>query len=120
MLGGEQSGHLIWLDGHRTGDGLAAALLLCGALDGQALAEAAAVMPRWPQVKQNIETTGGVSQAVLEAAERATTPSTAAAACSCAPPARSRSCASWPRPKRLQRRNNCVLAIATLVRRELG
>ena len=70
VLGGEQSGHLIWLDGHRTGDGLAAALLLCGALDGRTLAEAAAVMPRWPQVKQNVETTGGVSQAVLEEAER--------------------------------------------------
>ena len=34
MLGGEQSGHVISLDGHVTGDGLAAALLLCRALDG--------------------------------------------------------------------------------------
>ena len=32
ILGGEQSGHLIWLDGHVTGDGLVAALLLCAAL----------------------------------------------------------------------------------------
>ena len=31
VLGGEQSGHIIYLDGHVTGDGLAAALLLCGA-----------------------------------------------------------------------------------------
>ena len=31
VLGGEQSGHVIWLDGHVTGDGLAAALLLCRA-----------------------------------------------------------------------------------------
>ena len=29
ILGGEQSGHIIWLDGHVTGDGLVAALLLC-------------------------------------------------------------------------------------------
>jgi phosphoglucosamine mutase len=54
LLGGEQSGHIIWLDGHVTGDGLAAALLLCGALDGRTLAEAAAVMPLYPQVKENV------------------------------------------------------------------
>jgi phosphoglucosamine mutase len=53
-LGGEQSGHLIWLDGHVTGDGLVAALLLCAALHGRPLAEVAAVMPRYPQAKQNI------------------------------------------------------------------
>ena len=41
VLGGEQSGHVIYLDGHVTGDGLAAALLLCGALHGRSLAEAA-------------------------------------------------------------------------------
>ena len=34
VLGGEQSGHVISLDGHVTGDGLAAALLLCRSLDG--------------------------------------------------------------------------------------
>ena len=54
ILGGEQSGHIIWLDGHVTGDGLVGALLLCAALDGRTLAEAAAVMPRFPQVKDNI------------------------------------------------------------------
>ena len=54
ILGGEQSGHIIWLDGHVTGDGLAAALLLCGALDGRSLAEAAKVMPKFPQVKENV------------------------------------------------------------------
>ncbi|MGH3103043.1 MAG: phosphoglucosamine mutase [Gaiellaceae bacterium] len=53
-LGGEQSGHVIYLEGHVTGDGLAAALLLCAALEGRTLAEAAAVMPRYPQVKENI------------------------------------------------------------------
>jgi phosphoglucosamine mutase len=54
VLGGEQSGHLIYLDGHVTGDGLAAALLLAGALEGRTLAEAAAVMRKLPQVVQNV------------------------------------------------------------------
>ena len=54
MLGGEQSGHIIFLDGHVTGDGLAGALLLCGALQGRTLAEAAAVMERYPQAKRNV------------------------------------------------------------------
>jgi len=54
VLGGEQSGHVICLDGHVTGDGLAAALLLCRALDGRRASEAGAVMPRFPQVKENV------------------------------------------------------------------
>ena len=54
ILGGEQSGHIICLDGHVTGDGLAAALLLCRALEGRPLSEAAAVMPRFAQVKENV------------------------------------------------------------------
>ena len=54
VLGGEQSGHLIVLDGHVTGDGLAAALTLCRSLGGRTLAEAAAVMPRFAQFKENV------------------------------------------------------------------
>jgi phosphoglucosamine mutase len=54
ILGGEQSGHVICLRDHVTGDGLAAALLLCDAIRGSTLAEAAAVMPVYPQVKENI------------------------------------------------------------------
>ena len=54
VLGGEQSGHVIYLRDHVTGDGLAAALLLCGALQGRTLAEVAAVMPRYPQARQNV------------------------------------------------------------------
>jgi phosphoglucosamine mutase len=54
QLGGEQSGHVIWLRDHVTGDGLAAALLLCGAIRGGTLSEATAVMPRFPQVLRNV------------------------------------------------------------------
>ncbi|HZC30068.1 MAG TPA: phosphoglucosamine mutase [Gaiellaceae bacterium] len=58
LLGGEQSGHLIWLDGHVTGDGLVAGLLLCRALQGRALSEAVAGMPRFPQVMRNLPRSG--------------------------------------------------------------
>jgi phosphoglucosamine mutase len=56
VLGGEQSGHLIYLEGHVSGDGLAAALLLCRALvdSGRSLADAVAIMPRWPQAKADV------------------------------------------------------------------
>jgi phosphoglucosamine mutase len=54
ILGGEQSGHVICLRDHVTGDGLAAALLLCSAIRGTTLAKAVAVMPRYAQVKENV------------------------------------------------------------------
>jgi phosphoglucosamine mutase len=54
ILGGEQSGHIIYLNDQVTGDGLAAGLLLCAALKGRALSEVASVMPRFPQVKENV------------------------------------------------------------------
>jgi phosphoglucosamine mutase len=54
VLGGEQSGHIVYLRDHVTGDGLVGALLLCDAVRGRTLAEAAAVMPRYPQVKHNV------------------------------------------------------------------
>ena len=54
VLGGEQSGHLVVLDGHVTGDGLAAALTLCRALGGRTLADAAAEMPRFAQATENV------------------------------------------------------------------
>jgi phosphoglucosamine mutase len=71
VLGGEQSGHVICLDGHVTGDGLAAALLLCRALGGRRLSEAAAVLTRFPQAKENIPVAGrGLSEEVLAEVER--------------------------------------------------
>jgi phosphoglucosamine mutase len=56
LLGGEQSGHIVYLDGHTTGDGLAGALLLCRAVaeSGKPLAELAAQMPKYPQAKTNV------------------------------------------------------------------
>jgi phosphoglucosamine mutase len=71
ILGGEQSGHLIYLRDHVTGDGLAAALLLCGALEGRTLEEAVAVMPRFPQVKENIRVASKeLSEALLDEVDR--------------------------------------------------
>jgi len=67
LLGGEQSGHIIWLGNHVAGDGLAAALLLCGALRGRTLGEAASVMPRYPQAKKNVRVaTRQIPQSVLD------------------------------------------------------
>ena len=56
LLGGEQSGHLLYLRGHSTGDGLVAALLLCQAVveSRRPLAELAAQMPKLPQAKTNV------------------------------------------------------------------
>jgi len=71
LLGGEQSGHVIYLRDHVTGDGLAAGLLLCGALKGRRLSEAAAVMSRWPQSKENVRVADReVSRLVLDEVER--------------------------------------------------
>jgi phosphoglucosamine mutase len=70
-LGGEQSGHIIYLEGHVTGDGLAAALLLCAALEGRSLQEAAAVMPRYPQAKENVRVRSkALPQHLADAIER--------------------------------------------------
>jgi len=54
ILGGEQSGHIICLRDHVTGDGLAAALLLCGALQGHPLHTVRRAMVRYPQVVENL------------------------------------------------------------------
>jgi phosphoglucosamine mutase len=54
ILGGEQSGHIIYLHDHVTGDGLAAGLLLCASLKDRRLSEVAGVMARFPQMKENV------------------------------------------------------------------
>jgi phosphoglucosamine mutase len=73
VLGGEQSGHVLYLDGHVSGDGLAAGLLLCRAVVERALplADLVGIMPRYPQAKENVAVrTRELPRGVLEEAER--------------------------------------------------
>ncbi len=72
LLGGEQSGHVIYLQDHVTGDGVAAALLLCAALRGRTLGEAAAVLPQFTQYKENVGVTSKeLTEPVRAAVDRA-------------------------------------------------
>jgi phosphoglucosamine mutase len=56
VLGGEQSGHVLYLDGHTTGDGLVAAILLARAVaeSGRSLADLASAYRPFPQAKENV------------------------------------------------------------------
>ncbi len=56
VLGGEQSGHIIMLEHSATGDGLLTSLQLLAAVNrrGLTMAEAAAMMPKYPQVLVNV------------------------------------------------------------------
>lgn len=56
ILGGEQSGHIIFLDHNTTGDGIVTALQLLVVMHetGQSLAELAGQMERYPQLLQNV------------------------------------------------------------------
>ena len=58
-LGGEQSGHIVFMDAATTGDGLLTALRVmgCMASSGRPLAELAAVVRRLPQVLLNVPVT---------------------------------------------------------------
>src|SRR5262249_19470744 len=69
-LGAEQAGHIIYLPGHVTGDGLLAALLLCDAIRGRTLGEAAGAMPAFPQVKLDVAFTGDLPASVVAQVER--------------------------------------------------
>jgi len=62
LLGGENSGHIICLDKHSTGDGIISALQVLHALqvNGQTLAEAAADLRMYPQVLINVKVARGV------------------------------------------------------------
>ncbi|MBI5626368.1 MAG: phosphoglucosamine mutase [Nitrosomonadales bacterium] len=77
QLGGENSGHIICLDKHSTGDGIVSALQVLHALraNGQSLAEAAGDLHMYPQVLINVRVAdakaclanGKVSASVKEA-----------------------------------------------------
>src|SRR4029079_14623056 len=56
-LGGEQSGHLVFLDHATTGDGIIAALRVLAVMvrEGRPLSELAKVMSRTPQVLVNVK-----------------------------------------------------------------
>jgi phosphoglucosamine mutase len=74
VLGGEQSGHVLYLGGHVTGDGLVAAILLLRAVaeTGKPLAELVAPLARFPQAKRDVRVTRKeLSPAVQEAVRRA-------------------------------------------------
>ena len=73
LLGGEQSGHLIWLGAHVAGDGLAAALLLARSLGGRRASEAASVLRRFPQALRNVPVfSKEIPRSILEEADRLT------------------------------------------------
>jgi phosphoglucosamine mutase len=66
-LGGEQSGHIMYLEGHKTGDGLVGAILLCRAIreQGQSLESLAGAMAKLPQAKANVPVrTKGIPEAL--------------------------------------------------------
>ena len=77
QLGGENSGHIVFLDKHTTGDGIVSALLVLDALaeSGMTLAEAAGGMTLYPQILINVavkerfdfEAHSGVQRALAEA-----------------------------------------------------
>jgi phosphoglucosamine mutase len=64
QLGGENSGHIICLDKHSTGDGIVSALQVLHALraNGQSLAQAAADLHMYPQILINVKVTGKAAE----------------------------------------------------------
>ena len=98
VLGGEQSGHIIYLEDHVTGDGLAAALLLCSALDGRKLSEAAAVLERYPQATRTFPCPARSSRSSCAPRSSGSTPSSPRTAVfSCVPRGQSPLCGCWRR-----------------------
>ena len=123
LLGGEQSGHIIYLRDHVTGDGLAAALLLCGALScGRPLSEVASAMPRFPQAKENVRvrSKGSCRRPFAKRSSASTPSSPERAGSSSGRRGRSRSYGYSQRPKRMRKAEALCARIAALVRRELG
>ncbi len=57
VIGGEDSGHMIFLDYHTTGDGMLAALMLLKVIKEtkQSISKLSSIMPVFPQVLMNVE-----------------------------------------------------------------
>lgn len=80
VLGGEQSGHLIFLEHNSTGDGLVSALQFLAACkrSGKSVEDMAQVMTRFPQTLVNVEISKGIAaeesehvqEAILQAEEQ--------------------------------------------------
>jgi len=73
VLGGEQSGHLIFLDHATTGDGQLAAIKFLSVLtaSGKRVSELVDEIPRYPQVLINVAVSGGnEAKAAIMASER--------------------------------------------------
>jgi phosphoglucosamine mutase len=70
QLGGENSGHIICLDKHSTGDGIVSALQVLEALNSskQTLAQAAQDLVMYPQILINVRVTGKAAE-LLDRAE---------------------------------------------------
>ena len=110
-LGGEQSGHIIFLEHNTTGDGLVTALQLAAVMQetGKPLSELREVMRRYPQVlvnvpvadKARLATSAAIAEAIHDAETELGDIGPRARARRRAP---SRSCASWPRPPTRQPR----------------
>jgi phosphoglucosamine mutase len=73
QLGGENSGHIICLDKHSTGDGIVSALqVLCALrMKKQTLAEAAGDLHMYPQVLINVKVTGKAAELLEKPAVKA-------------------------------------------------
>jgi phosphoglucosamine mutase len=77
LLGGENSGHIICLDKHTTGDGIVSALQVLTAMreSGKSLAQLTADLAMYPQVLLNVEVPKGFDwkkhQAIADAKSRA-------------------------------------------------
>ena len=109
-LGGEQSGHVINADHATTGDGILTSLLLAAqvARTGRTLADLASVVdPPAAGARQRRRAWTRPARPATRAWPTPSPPSRPSwarpAGCCCAPPAPSRSCASWSRPARRSR-----------------
>ncbi|MDW7772427.1 MAG: phosphoglucosamine mutase [Desulfobulbaceae bacterium] len=67
-FGGEQSGHLIFLDHNTTGDGILAALQLLGVMikKRQPLSELALIMSTYPQVLENVRMSAKIAPELIQ------------------------------------------------------